>query len=261
MEQVLQMRGAWDVLHHPRPIVPDRQSPPVAPDNNTDAGVDAPTGHQSSTAHSGDAVSSAHPAAGSHPRAPAGDGAPTPELMAAQQAAARYAAALQQHRQVEALHVQASSAAREWDRQNVVARGLIILSLDPVHQLVARRHTAAKDIWVALERDFRSRGMARAAMLQTQLDTLKKGSKEAMLEYAARARTIQWELTELGEQASDRAVLIAILNGLPHENNVTKGIWKDKSASMEEAMPTLITAEQRILMKATRTATAPVENV
>lgn len=70
-----------------------------------------------------------------------------------------------------------------------------------------------------------------------------------MLEFAARARTIQWELKELGEEASDRAVLMTLLSGLPPDYLITVGILEAKKSTFEAAMPALITAEQRIAMQ------------
>eukprot|EP00170_Pyropia_yezoensis_P002223 contig_9319_g2227 len=184
MEPVLQMHGAWDVLHHPRPVVPPATLGMAQSDGAAvlaDAGEQ--TGDRSATAVSGDAASSAvHAKKGKARAAMAGKNQPSP---------ATRQAAIDAQRKAEAVHELAVTAAREWDRQNVQARGLIILALEPVHQVVVGRHSTAKGVWDALERDYRSRAMARAQVLRTQLDALKKRNTETVLEYVARARTIQ----------------------------------------------------------------------
>lgn len=241
MEQVLQMHGVWDVLHNPRPIVPPATLGVAQSDGAAvlaDAGEQ--TGDRSATAVSGDAASSAaHAKKGKAPAAMAGRNQPPP---------ATRQAAIDAQRKAEAVHELAVTAAQEWDRQKVQARGLIILALEPVHQVVGGRHSTAKGVWDALERDFRSRGMARAQVLRTLLDALKKSNTETVLEYVARARTIQWELKELGEEASDRTVLMTVLTGLPSDYHVTVGILEASDASFGDAMPKLITAEQGIAM-------------
>jgi len=246
MEQVLQMRGAWDVLFHVRPEVPVAMVAPAPPGGMTAAAaVGTSTGAPSMTATSGDAASSMQTGQGQ-------DTTGTPADAAKQAAHQAYQSAMYGHNQREAMRAQAAKSAREWDRQNVLARGLIILALEPVHQVVAGRHATAKGVWDALDRDFRSRGMARAQMLRTQLDALQKTGNETVLEFVARARTIQWELKELGEEASDRAVLMTILSGLPADYIVTAGILEANNSTLEDAMPALITAEQRIAMQRNR---------
>jgi len=250
MEQVLQMRGAWDVLFHARPEVPAAMAAPAAPGGLTAVGAGSSSaGAPSTTATSGDAASSS-------PTGQKQDAPGTPAEAMKQAAHELYQNALRGYNQSKAKRAQAAKVGLEWDRQNVLARGLIILALEPVHQVVAGRHPTAKGVWDALDRDFRSRGMARAQILRTQLDSLRKAGNETVLEYVARARTIQWELKELGEEASDRAVLMTVLSGLSADYLVTVGILEANNSTFEAAMPALITAEQRIAMQRERKGSA-----
>jgi len=167
MEQVLQMRGAWDVPFHERPKVPAAMAAPTVPGGMTEVVASSSSaGARSTTSMSGYAASSS-------PTGQKQDAPGTPAEAKKQAAHELYQNALRGYNKSKAKRSQAAMAGLGCHHQNVLARGLIILALESLHQVVTGRHPTAKGVWDALDWDFRSRGMARAQKLRTQLDSLR----------------------------------------------------------------------------------------
>lgn len=120
------------------------------------------------------------------------------------------------------------------------ARALMVMNVEPQHQATLRLHPTARGAWEAFKTQFASDGPARLLHLRRQLNTLQMGPTEPAVVYFNRARTIVWELGELGVEIDDGHLLSALLAGLPTKHEQTRHILSlQRGLTVDQALQDL----------------------
>lgn len=161
------------------------------------------------------------------PAASAGEGDPRADAADAPDAAAT-------------LTTQAGAHAEEQ------ARSLMVLNIKSRHMTTFRRHPTARGAWLALEKQFRSRGPARLNNLRREMAIMKQGRHEAVMDYFNRASDVAWELEALGGGMDESQVVSALLAGaLPKYEVTVKLLLRVKDLDLDTAMEELRGDEAR----------------
>lgn len=79
---------------------------------------------------------------------------------------------------------------------------------------VAEADTAAA-LWEKFKQSFQARNTSRLLVLRQQLTNFRKGPKEAVIVYLARAKDLMQNLKDAGSSVTETEVVLSVLVGLP----------------------------------------------
>lgn len=111
--------------------------------------------------------------------------------------------------------------ALEWRRKDEVAKAILHLNVQPIHHATFRVSVTARAVWMELQQNFQSRGMARAMEMRRQLASMRKTDKEGTTEYLNRGSMLRYEMRQLGQAPKEVDLVTALLSGLPAEYDTT----------------------------------------
>jgi len=137
--------------------------------------------------------------------------------------------------------------ADAWDIMNKSALATIQMSVKPLHLHPVTAVSTAKDAWDALKDIFEARDSARLLQLMHELSNLKKDGDENTIKGTSRAKGLRRELSMLGNQADENALVLQILSVLPAEYNMIKTVLEimDWKRNLAEASAQLLTVKKR----------------
>ena len=82
-------------------------------------------------------------------------------------------------------------------------KGILTLYLDDYHLQMADETVTAKGLWDKLKETFKASTTARRLLLRPQLNNLRKGHKESITQYIARAKSIASNLESIDQKTED----------------------------------------------------------
>ena len=127
-------------------------------------------------------------------------------------------------------------------------KGILTLYLDDYHLQMADETVTAKGLWDKLKETFKASTNARRLLLRQQLNNLRKGHKESITQYIARAKSIASNLESIDQKTEDKDLVLPIMAGLPKEYSVLVTIVGASKTEykLEEILAMLMTHEQQI---------------
>ena len=138
-------------------------------------------------------------------------------------------------------------AAEAWDLRNESALATIQMSVKPVHLYSVTAVSKAREERDALKGLFEARDIARLQQLMHELSSLKRIGDENIIKYTSRAKGIRQELSMLGNQVDENALVLKILSGLLAEKDMIKTVLEkmDWKCNLADVIATLLTVKQR----------------
>ena len=140
--------------------------------------------------------------------------------------------------------VEEQSTGTSRDRQ---AKALIGLAVQDRLVPYVTGAATAKDAWDALDRVFKACSNARSLKLTQALTNLSMQPKEALASYAARAKSIWDQQLAIGEDVSERQIVLSLLNGLSEDyrNMVQNVLSTSTDLDLNEVVSKLLLVEQK----------------
>ena len=131
---------------------------------------------------------------------------------------------------------------------NKKALAHIILHVKDHHLATLAPCTSAKTAWQTLKATYDAQTNARKLLLRREMTQLKMGAAEPLTVYAARAKNIQTQLTTAGDTASDEAIALQFVAGLPpaYEMIGTVLTTGDQALKIDTILPKLMHVEQQM---------------
>lgn len=154
----------------------------------------------------------------------------------------------------------AAAQTAEEAKMEEQAMALLVLNCRSHHQATFRLYPTARGDWQALEREFRSRGVARMAHLRLELAAMKMGKNEPVVRYFNRGRTVAWELQALGAVIDDKQLIATLLSGIPPQfDQITTVLLTQDNLTVIRAQEHLQACEARFSCRDKRAAPEAVE--
>ena len=143
--------------------------------------------------------------------------------------------------------------------KSVEVKGTILLYVDDYHLQMADDIITAKELWDKLEKTFQAGTNAKRLLLRQQLNNLRKGPKEEITQYIARAKEIASDLDSIGLKTEPAELVLPIMAGLPKEYSMLVTIVGASKTeyTLEEVLQMLLIHEQQIIAEG-RQETVPV---
>jgi gag-polypeptide of LTR copia-type/Integrase core domain/GAG-pre-integrase domain/Zinc knuckle len=133
------------------------------------------------------------------------------------------------------------------ERDDAKALAAIGLCVEDHHLPTIEKCTTAKAAWEALEAIYQAKSVAKELQLTRELNSLKKNPHEDVTKYISRAKAIRDQLQAAGSTIQDRAVVIAVLAGLPSEYDMLVCVLENATTppTLDELLPKALMIEQR----------------
>jgi hypothetical protein len=121
---------------------------------------------------------------------------------------------------------------------------------------LAAEATTAKDLWNALEEDYKRKLKSRVPSLKRALNGLNKAPSETIQQYVSRAKGFRRQLKSAGHIITDEELTSQILDGLPAEFEALIAGMEGNTTPvpLEDAICMLLRREEKINTKATAAA-------
>ena len=139
------------------------------------------------------------------------------------------------------------SSSKEVSDKSKEALGLIGLHVeDYLTRDVAEADTAVA-LWEKFKQSFQARNTSRLLLLRQQLTSLRKGHKEAVVVYLARAKDLMQNLKDAGSAVTEAEVVLSVLAGLPQSYATAVEVLQlSDDISFQKTLPKLLQVEQRV---------------
>ena len=124
----------------------------------------------------------------------------------------------------------------------------IVLHVKDHHLTALAACATAKIAWTTLKTTYEAQTNARKLQLRRELTQLRMGAAEPLTVYAARAKTIQTQLTTAGYSTSDQDVALQFLAGLPPAYGMISTVLTagDQPLKIDTMLPKLLPVEQQM---------------
>ena len=139
------------------------------------------------------------------------------------------------------------SSSRDGSDKSQEALGLIGLNVeDYLTRDVAEADTAAA-LWEKFKQSFQAKNTSRLLVLRQQLTNFRKGPKEAVVVYIARAKDLMQNLKGAGSSVTEAEVVLSVLVGLPSPYAMAVEVLQmSDDISFQKTLPKLLQVEQRV---------------
>lgn len=139
------------------------------------------------------------------------------------------------------------SSSKDGSDKSQEALGLIGLNVeDYLTRDVAEADTAAA-LWEKFKQRFQAKNTSRLLVLRQQLTNFRKGPKEAVVVYIARAKDLMQNLKDAGSSVTEAEVVLSVLVGLPSPYAMAVEVLQmSDDISFQKTLPKLLQVEQRV---------------
>jgi transposase InsO family protein len=134
------------------------------------------------------------------------------------------------------------------DPKSDKARAIITLCVEDFHLSEISGCKSAKEVWDALQRTYKASSIANQLTLMKELNTIRMAQNEPVAKYIGRARSLRDQLQAAGHAVDAKTVVLAVLNGLPHQYSTLVTVLESQAAlpSLEELQAKALLTEQRL---------------